>query len=140
MGAWWLAWVGILGSLLYRGQEVEDDSEVSYGGRFSQNVGEVTSTVADVASFGCMDGCLPIILALVLVLVFGLLVEFALPALAFLLFISIGGMFARAVNDTHECKGRLWRSLVWGGLWATLYIGPLLAIVPWLPAVFPKFG
>ncbi|MEQ1821615.1 MAG: hypothetical protein ABL949_03820 [Fimbriimonadaceae bacterium] len=140
--AWWTIWIGILATLLYKGRQVEDDSEVTYGGKFSSSVAEASGCGLDAAVVGCGEGfaggCAAILIALLAVLVAGLLVEFVLPALGFLLFISVGGMFARAVNDTHGCDGRLGKSLLWGCLWATLYIGPLLAIVPWLPVVFPE--
>lgn len=139
LGIWWGTWVWILSWMLYQGHQVDNDAGVGFGGDLSKRIGR-----GALDSIPCGCGCgefFLVFLALALLVLFAaLLVEFALPALGFLLFLSIGGMFARAINDTHDCEGNLGRSLLWGGLWATLYVGPLIAVVPWLPLVFPKFG
>jgi hypothetical protein len=139
LGIWWGTWVWILSWMLYQGHQVDDDAEVGFGGDFSKKLGH---GALESIPYGC--GCGEVFLLIAAVLILGLLlallVEFALPALGFLLFLTVGGMFARAINDTHGCEGNLGRSLIWGGLWATLYVGPLLAVAPWLPLVFPKFG
>lgn len=66
------------------------------------------------------------------------LFELVIPAIALLLLASIGGMFARAVNDNHHCEGNLGLSVLWGAIWASVYVGPLAAIVIWVINFLPK--
>ncbi|MEQ1932260.1 MAG: hypothetical protein ABL962_00070 [Fimbriimonadaceae bacterium] len=140
LGIWWGTWVWILSWMLYQGHQVDDDAEVGFGGDFSRKAGETAVSSLDLGCLVFGEGCLIAIGLVILIFLLALFIEFALPALGFILFLSVGGMFARAINDTHGCERNLGRSLLWGGLWATLYVGPLLAVVPWLPLVFPKFG
>ncbi|HZP82104.1 MAG TPA: hypothetical protein VFB21_10725 [Chthonomonadaceae bacterium] len=58
-----------------------------------------------------------------------LLIEFVIPAVAFLLYWLIRRMLSRAVNDKRDCQGRLLRSLSWGAFWASLYTAPLALLV-----------
>lgn len=85
---------------------------------------------ADVAASKASSiGVLGILAVLLIGFALIVLVEFIIPAVAILLLISIGGMLARAVNDTHECEGRFGMSLLWGFLWATVYTGPVAVII-----------
>jgi hypothetical protein len=142
LGAWWLLWVITLVVLLFQGVAVDDDTSAPTFARGSTKglggaVGETASNLEwfDGCGFAaCGEGCL--IAAGILLAVFALLavIEFLIPAIAILLFASIGGMLARAVNDRHECEGRFGLSVLWGLLWATLYTGPVIAIVAWVSA------
>lgn len=69
------------------------------------------------------------LVAILLALAVFLLIEFAIPAVALVLLASIGGMLARAVNDRHDCEGRVGLSLAWGLIWSSLYVGPVAAAV-----------
>jgi len=99
------------------------------------------STDIGCALSGCVGEIGLIILAIVLIIA-GLLavIEFVIPAIAILLFLSIGGMLARAVNDKHHCEGRLGLSVLWGAVWATVYVGPVAAIVIWVTALLGRTG
>ena len=141
LGAWWLVWVIGLTWLLFRGHHVEDDAEWMGKGRGRwRDWGDCLN----VPDLGCAvdEGCATILLAIVAFLLLGLafllLIELLIPAIALLLLLSIGGMFARAVNDNHHCEGNLGLSVLWGAIWATVYIGPLAAIVIWVINVLPK--
>lgn len=134
--AWWLIWVIALTTLLFRGHAVEDDADwIGKGGLRTKSWFEWVNMPWDA---GCAfdEGCVTIILAIVAFLLIGLafllLIEFVIPAIALLLLASIGGMFAQAVNDTHHCEGRMGLSLLWGAIWATVYVGPVAAIVIWV--------
>jgi len=139
MGAWWLVWVAALTWLLFRGDPVDDDAE--WIGKGTSRLSSWWDWASAPWDVGCWfdEGCASIVLAIFAVLLLGLafvlLVEFVVPAIAILLFLSIGGMLARAVNDNHDCKGRQGTSLLWGTLWATVYVGPVAAVVIWVAAV-----
>lgn len=136
LAVWWLVWVCMLTALLFRGEAVDDDTRwLPFGGEKS---GMMLDSLGILDPVGCIagEGCATVILTIAAVLLAGLalmvLVEFIVPAIALLLLASIGGMLARAVNDRHECAGRFGASLLWGAVWATLYIGPVAAAVLWL--------
>ena len=139
MAVWWGVWVVTLTALLYRGNPVDDDAEW---------VGKGANRIKSWLGFGNLPwdmgcwidgGCASFVLAIfaffLLGLAFLLLIEFVLPAIAILLFLSVGGMLARAVNDTHHCEGRLGPSLFWGSIWAIVYVGPVAAVVIWVAAL-----
>lgn len=141
-GAWWAIWVCALTWLLFHGHEVDDDAEVDRPELVKRMGGDGHGGCLD--SAGCLDpnGCMVVDegcgqgLLVVVALILGglavlLIVEFLIPAVAMLLLASIGGMVARAVNDRHECQGRLGLSLFWGALWATVYVGPVAALAIW---------
>ena len=136
--AWWVVWVGVLGWLLWRGHVVEDDAE--WTKRSKYRAMEVLPWLAASRDFGCIAfgcgevGLVILAVALIVAAVFAI-VEFVIPGIALLLFLSIGGMLARSVNDTHGCEGRVGKSLFWGVAWATVYIGPLAAIVVWVSSL-----
>lgn len=140
--AWWVIWVGLLAWLLFRGHSVDDDTDVEPIARVGQGFGSAADGIFD---FGCLatDGCQQLVVLVIagMLLWAGawLLLEFLLPGIAVLFLASIGGMLARAVNDTHGCEGQMGRSLLWAGLWATAYIGPLAGIVAWLSALLPQW-
>jgi hypothetical protein len=158
MGAWWLIWVGVLTYLLHRGHAVEDDAkwtgawgkESTVRTWLDQLVGRHGNTANDLS--GCADpsgcfldeGCAYLAIGILAVILFGLafflVIELFIPAIALLLLASIGGMCARAVNDTHHCQGRLGLSLLWGAAWATVYIGPVAAIAIWVASYLAKRG
>lgn len=69
------------------------------------------------------------------------IVEFELVAVGFWLLWGVTGSvllyrsaLAAVANDDHDCQGSLKRSLVWGFLWSSVYVVPLLgtlAVVHW---------
>jgi hypothetical protein len=146
LGVWWLIWVIALTWILHRGHKVEDDAnwtgmgskKGSFLDRFMPNSDKYSGCgdFAGCADPGCGEGFGGIVVAILALILIGLavilLVELIIPAIALLLFASIGGMFARAVNDTHDCEGSIGKSLFWGALWATVYIGPVAAVAIWL--------
>lgn len=140
--AWWAVWVGLLTWLLYRGVDVDDDGHVEFGGGRSNWILDVAHYAdpgwAGMFDEGCGTTIAVVFVALLLVAAVLLVIEFAVPAIALVLLFSIGGMLARAVNDRHDCYGVLWRSLLWGSAWATLYIGPVAAIVLWAGAMLNR--
>jgi hypothetical protein len=129
---WWLVWTCALSWLLVKGHAVDDDTRMNFGG-------DKTDAVMGAFDFGELGGCwfgegctsvvLALFAALLIGLAFVLVIEFIVPAIAILLLLSIGGMLARAVNDTHDCRGRFGLSLMWGVVWSTIYIGPILVLV-----------
>lgn len=152
LGSFWLVWVIALTWLLFRGHKVEDDAFwTGLGAKGRKSMMDRWNGCGDIAS-GCGDpgclffdeGCASILLVIVAFLLIGLafllLIELIVPAIALLLLASIGGMFARAVNDNHHCDGRFGLSLFWGAIWATVYIGPVAAIVIWVISLLPKIS
>jgi hypothetical protein len=142
MGAWWLVWVAVLTWLLFRGDSIDDDADwIGNAGGRTRSWLEWFDLPVDA---GCAldEGCATIGLAILAFLLLGLafllLIEFFVPAIAILLFLSIGGMLARAVNDNHHCEGRFGLSLLWGSIWATVYVGPVAALVICVAALVGK--
>ena len=140
--AWWVVWVCLLAWLLYRGHDVDDDGQIRFGGGR-------TGSCLDLATYvdpgcgalfgeGCAAALVGVLVSVVLLAAVFLMIEFVVPAIALVLLASIGGMLARAVNDRHDCDGRFWRSLAWGTAWATVYIGPVAAIVIWAGTMLGK--
>lgn len=142
LAVWWLVWFVVMSWLLYEGHAVDDDIHVpkTKGALTKTTAGEAGGCLVDA---GCAPGCFPIdagcgefgvaiIAGFLLLIGVVFLIELLFPAIALLLLASIGGMFARAVNDTHDCEGRVGRSLFWAFAWATLYIGPVAAVVIWV--------
>lgn len=131
LAAWWLTWCAVLFWILYRGSEVEDDADVEFATHRTRSAIQWT--------FGLGDSCcwfneigIAVFAVIVALLAVFFLVELAAPAVALLLFLSIGGMVARAVNDRHDCEGRVGPSLLWAVLWSTVYLGPASALAAWL--------
>lgn len=147
LAAWWLVWTIALAVILYRGHKVDDDAAWIGGNRTKSLLKKVNDGPSSDLLGGCADPsgcfidetCFTVVLAILGLILIGvsffLIVEFVIPAIALLLLASIGGMFARAVNDTHGCEGRVGKSLFWGVAWATVYIGPLAAIVVWVSSL-----
>ncbi len=129
MAVWWAVWVGLLTWLLFWGYEVDSDSRVRKRPVWSPSLGWSDS----LDWLGCMAGCdfigLAVVAVVAILISFWLLVELVIPGLALLLVLSIGGMLARAVNDRHDCRGRLLVSLAWAVIWATLYVLPVAVVV-----------
>jgi len=134
--AWWLAWVLVLAHLLYRGRRLSDD----YAWRPARSwvpgaahiLGEAGSSAGDAGS-GCLqsaeEACLLLLALALLIGAAWLLLEVAVPALAFLAYALVRGMLARIANDRHGCERSLHRAFAWAVLWATTYTVPLSAIV-----------
>ncbi len=57
------------------------------------------------------------------------LIELAIPGVAFVTYFLVRGMIARVVNDRHRCEENWGRSLRWAAIWATLYMLPLVGLV-----------
>jgi hypothetical protein len=68
---------------------------------------------------------------IVLFLAAWFLIEVAIPILAFLMYVIVGGMLQVAVNHRNSCCGSLTRSTYWGIVWATIYTAPL-AVLVWM--------
>jgi hypothetical protein len=145
LAAWWLIWLAVLTRLLYVGQRVADDHQMSeprpwfssakprakpkkqdpnsawWDGFFWGSLGFDSEAVA--------VGCLIVIGLIVLVGLVWLLIEVAIPLMLFVLYFVTRGMLARVINDRHHCRGRLGRALAVAFLWATVYTAPLAAAV-----------
>jgi hypothetical protein len=77
-----------------------------------------------------LAGCMAILLLIVLLpWIIWFVVEVAIPGLAFILYFVIRGMLAHVVNDRHRCHRHFGRSMGWGVMWATVYMGPLMLAV-----------
>jgi hypothetical protein len=150
LAVWWLIWIMALTRLLYTGRRVSDDHTLgaprSWFGNFFKNSGS-SSGWGGIDIVPDVEGCaivLGIIFAIIVAVIgFWFLIEIAIPGIAFLLYLLVRGMLARVANDDHGCQGRLVRSLIWGCLWATVYMAPL-ALLVWLSHVLitgkPKVG
>jgi hypothetical protein len=137
-GVWWLIWTLTLAYLLFNAHEVEDDVEAperkSLGDRDPTGC---LSFIADPTPDGCccfeFIGVAGVIIAVILLAILGIwfAIEFLIPGLAFLFYLAIKGMLARAINPTCNCEGNAPLALAWGLIWATAYTAPL-ALLTWL--------
>lgn len=143
LAAWWLVWAGSLSLLLYRGARLADDFAQPGSQPSSRPSGPAWFALGDLgwgASLGgdsLVGAILGIVLEIVLAIAISIVVmffvwlvmEFAIPVLAFGLYFVVRGMLAHVVNDRHRCRGRLVRAVAWGATWATAYTAPLAALV-----------
>jgi hypothetical protein len=140
-GVWWLVWTLVLAYLLFNAHEVEDD--VSWATLRKKNVNpsgaERDGCGSKIFAEVLFDGgcCLTSIfdagaaIAFVVLTAAGILISFdiLIPGLAFLLYLAIRGMLARALNPTRSCEGNAPLALLWGMIWATAYTAPVALIV-----------
>src|SRR5262249_19710430 len=132
--AWWLIWIAALTYLLHRGHKISDDHLMGAprswlpGAKGGDGSGEAPGCFLDVLDLGSFadvaaggEACL---LALVILIAIPLLlvaawfmIEVAIPAIAFGVYLLLRGMLARVANDRHGCEGSWPRALVWAGVW-----------------------
>lgn len=138
LAVWWVAWAATLAHLLYHGRRVSDDYAWRgpgswFGGQGTvagEVAGEAGTGAADAAvAAGCEEGCLIVGAFFLLLGAAWVLLEIAIPAVAFLAYVLVRGMLARIANDKHDCKGHADRALLWAAAWSTVYVVPLAAAV-----------
>jgi hypothetical protein len=147
IGAWWAVWVCALAYLLHRTCGISDDATAPSSPRWlrgrsgsSSDSSSDASGCLHLADPGCADlslageGCAQAVIAVVCIalIVVGasLVVELVIPGLAFLMYVLIRGMLARALSGREDCQDSVVRSLLWGTFWATVYTLPL-ALAVW---------
>lgn len=139
VAVWWVIWVGVLARLLYVGRPVSDDHKLGQPRFWLQSVFGPSKSAAS-STWGWwpmwdVEGCafvfVVIILLCALAFAARVVVEVAVPVVAFLLYLLVRGMLATVLNYDHGCRGRIVRSAARAVLWATLYTAPLAGIV-WL--------
>jgi hypothetical protein len=145
LGVWWVVWVIALCRLLYSGRRLSDDHVMGkprdwvswmFGKGSSGSSSSGSSWwYVPIDAEGCAWVLAAIVAFVVGVLALWLLIEIAIPAIAFLLYFLVRGMLARVANDDHGCKDNLPRSLAWACTWATLYLAPVAFLV-WLGHVY----
>jgi hypothetical protein len=136
---WWVIWVGVLARLLYVGQPVSDDHSLGQPRPWYRAVFEPAGVSPDTewawlvlgGSEGCALYLFLVFAFFLLVLAAWVVVEVAVPVVAFLLYFMVRAMLATALNRDHGCQGRVVRSAARAVLWATVYTAPLAGVV-WL--------
>lgn len=123
-----------------RGKKEKKGSASSGGGSWFDGL----SGIGDLSGLGdAGEGCLFIVGAIILaggaVLMAWLLVELVIPALFTLAYLLIIRAIKLATND-DSCKDDLPRAFGRGALFATLYMGPLIALVVLVHLVARKSG
>jgi hypothetical protein len=140
LAAWWVVWAAALGWLFYHGQPVADDHRLGeprwwFGSLFQRSGRRYDSDSLWWLGVGEPEGCALVIAVFVGIVVLAgavwLVVEVAVPVVAFLLYFLVRGMLARALNTDHGCQGRVLSAVSRGLLWATVYTAPLAGLV-WL--------
>lgn len=152
LAIWWVALTATLAVLLYRGFRLKDDYVfVAFWNR-TRNAGKPGRTSRGDALSGCAqnvgcDGCgsfdgeaalFAIVIAIALAAVFGvawIVAELALPIVLFVSYAVLHRAITRVAHDRHDCRGRLAKSIGWGGLWAGIYLVPLAVVVLLIHAV-----
>jgi hypothetical protein len=141
LAAWWVVWTIAVTWFLYRGCDVADDLRTPKVPAMGSSSGLADNT----GDWGLdlVANCAETPALVIGAIVFGvvgvwLAVEFLIPGLAFLLYLLVRGMVARAVNDRRDCGGSLLRAVAWGLAWATLYTAPLALTVLAVHALHPR--
>ncbi|MFO0876435.1 MAG: hypothetical protein U0840_03600 [Gemmataceae bacterium] len=140
LGVWWAIWFGLLTYLLHRGWHISDDYSPPRprswwsGWTEKKSDGDGAGAIFDLGGDALeVEGCAWVVgILLALLLLVGLawvVIEVAVPVLAFLFYCVTRFMLAQVVNDRHGCEDHLGRSSLWGGLWATVYTAPLAGAV-----------
>lgn len=144
LAAWWVVWAVALAVLLYRGRAVSDDYRLGQARNWLDGLTGPRQLHESRGGYGRtgwpwlwwsigLEGCLVgigVVLALgLVVLATWLLVEVLVPTLAFLMYLLIRGMLARAINGSLSCRGHLGRATAWAIVWATAYTAPLAVVV-----------
>jgi hypothetical protein len=159
--AGWLVWTGVLAALLYRGGRVADDHRFDPSNWFRRE-GPTSSGGArrgggggsgggwfdglQIGDIGGVDGegCLVVLGALLLaggaILTAWLLVELVIPALFTLTYLLLIRALKVATNDSTGCQGNVSASATRGVLYATLFMGPLLALAAAVHLVARRSG
>lgn len=141
LGAWWVVWAIAVAWFLYRGCDVADDmagpSSPSFGGLDLSGLDNAGCLALDLGGQGCETVVLGLGAVLLVIAGLWLAVEFLIPGLAFLLYLLVRGMVARAVNDRRDCGGSILRAAAWGIAWATLYTAPLALTVLAVHSIHP---
>lgn len=140
LATWWLVWAVTLTLLLHRRHRVSHDYQWREPRKwFSwKEMGKWFQAldIVDVPSGNDSLGaaCLVVLVIIIaiplLVVLAWVVIEIALPAVAFVMYFVVRGMLARVANDWHGCQGNWPRSVLWGTIWATIYTLPL-ALVVW---------
>lgn len=150
LSAWWLLLTATLAVLLLRGFRLTDDwvyfapwdrpSPPSEPGKRGAKAKSKRKLGGLDGLSGCGDGCggdagegaiFLLGVAVALGIAFGaawILVEIAMPLVFFLVYWVLMKAIHRAARDHHDCEGKLGRSLLWGAVWATVYVAPLAVL------------
>ena len=142
LAVWWVVWAAALARLLYLGRRISDDHVLGKPRDWlgwMKNWGGGWGDAGGVDAEGCFYLLAAILAVIVAIIGLWLLIEIAIPAIAFLLYFLVRGMLARVANDDHGCKDHLGKSAGWGGVWATVYFAPL-AVIVWLAHVIHAAG
>jgi hypothetical protein len=138
---WWAVWLVVLTRLLFTGHQVTDDHSMpeprDWLSRLQRNRASAWDGLGDgfpwigmfIDAEACLFGVLIVVGFIILLGLIWVVIEVAIPALVFLLYLVARGMLAQAVNDRHDCRGNPGRALAWGVLWATVYTAPLGGVV-----------
>jgi hypothetical protein len=137
---WWLIWAVTLTVVLHRRQRITHDYELrpprkwfewkSLGEWFRiLDLGGLDVPASDSLGMACLVVVVAIIAIPVLLVLAWVVIEVAIPLVAFVTYLVIRGMLARVANDWHGCQGSWARSALWGAIWAAVYTLPLALIV-----------
>jgi hypothetical protein len=144
IGAWWLAWTVILGTLLYRGFRLADDwiyyapwDRSSAKSEDAGGASKKSKLAIDGCDPGCGsvdgEGCLFVLAIGAALLLLGgaawVLVELAVPLVFMLAYTLLHRALRQVAHDRHGCEGRLAPSIGWGALWSGIYVAPIAAAI-----------
>jgi hypothetical protein len=146
---WWLIGIVAIAWVLWRGRSIAQDhgfrapwdrvaapgaksgSGSSRGG--SSSAGGRGTNWLDPSGCADAEGCLAMLLGIVLVVVAigaaWFLVELVAPALFFLFYGLFLAAIRRAAAGRDDARGNFIRALAWGGFWSTVYVAPLALVV-----------
>ena len=108
LAVWWALWTGALPVLLYRGHAISDDFSQPTGGFIknldlgSLDLGGCSTGCAGFEWIGCADTLGAIAIGIMILIAAFVLIKFALPGVAFLIYFLIRGMLARVVNNRKD--------------------------------------
>jgi hypothetical protein len=147
LACWWLTVATLLVTLLYKGLRLADDHRftlLGYGERAqapaknSEKRGWPSPSGCAEAG-GCADGFVALLVILLAAAAAWLLVEVVFPAVFFAVYYFVIKAIGRVARDRHDCAGNLPRSIVWGAVWASVYVLPP-AILVWAVQAIRSLG
>jgi hypothetical protein len=134
LGVWWVVWWIVLGWVLFHRMEVEDDAEMPRGGWLRDHIGD--SALNGCGDYGgCSDaeGCGTAIAGLIAIVAVALavlfVIELLIPAIAFLLYLTVRAMLRQAARWHERCEGNPGASMFWAAVWSTVYLAPIGLVI-----------
>lgn len=123
-----------MSSILYCRPEIDDDFDAPHlsdlqSHSWWESVRSRLSLGGDIAELGCLEIGLPIAAICLIALGPLMMIELVIPGFALLTYQALTIVLNVAISDRHGSQRNVFKSLVWGALWATLLTAPIGAVI-----------